>query len=195
MPYDPDQPGIELDPTVVTMASICVDTGQGRVSSKANEIMKNHLAWKTTNRERRAQMVIEMEANKYGKTLDSGAASNPSSTPTNPTPQVAAEGSALASNPTAGDNDFDYSRTMSASRFNVQVRIGPGGETVVDEESLYVDNSAEQDTHDYTHIEESDTTKFVNSATHSKKLRGYRWSGVETELFYDVRSSTIVRFS
>jgi len=77
---------------------------------------------------------------------------------------------------------------MSASKFNVQVRIAPNGETVVDEESLYVDNSAEQETHDYTHIEESDTTKFVNSATHSKKLRGSRWSAMETELFYHALS-------
>ena len=186
-PYNLDQPGIELDPTVVTMASICVDTGQGRVSSKANEIMKNHLAWKAANRERRAQMVAEMEANKYGKTLDSGAASNLPSTTTNPPPLPGTAAPAPANGPTTGESDFDYSQTMSASKFNVQVRIGPNGETVVDEESLYVDNSAEQDTHDYTHVEESDTTKFVNSATHSKKLRGSRWSSMETELFYDVR--------
>ena len=187
IPYDPDQPGIELDPTVVTMASICVDTGQGRVSSKATEIMKNHLAWKTANRERRAQMVAEMEAKKYGKALDSEATPNPTPlTPINPP--------APPGEPTARDNDFDYSQTMSASKFNVQVRIGPSGETVIDEESLYVDNSAEQETHDYTHVEESDTTKFVNSATHSKKLRGSRWSAVETELFYDVRSVPMPRF-
>ncbi|KAF9786201.1 hypothetical protein BJ322DRAFT_1099860 [Thelephora terrestris] len=172
------------------MASICVDTGQGRVSSKANEIMKNHSAWKTANRERRAQMVAEMEAKKYGKILGSGGATSPPpSTPINPlTPQTAVDGSAPASEPATGDNGFDYSQTMSSSKFNVRVRIGPNGETVIDEESLYVDNSAEQDTHDYTHVEESDTTKFVNSATHSKKLRGSRWSAMETELFYDALS-------
>ena len=60
--------GIELDPTVATMVSIRVDTAHGRVSSKANEIMKNHVAWKAGNRKRRAQMVAEMEAKKYGKT-------------------------------------------------------------------------------------------------------------------------------
>lgn len=196
IPYDPAQPGIELDPTVVTMASICVDTGQGRVSSKANEVMKNHTVWKTANRERRAQMVVEMEAKKYGKASDSGAASNPPpSVPANlPPSQVAVDGPGPASNPTAGDSDFDYSQTMAASKFNVRVRIGPNGETVIDEESLYVDNSAEQDTHDYTHVEESDTTKFVNSATHSKKLRGSRWSATETELFYDVRSCSMLCF-
>lgn len=170
------------------MASICMDTGQGRVSSKANEIIKNHSAWKAANRERRAQMVVEMEAKKYGKALDSEATPNPmtSATINPPPPQAAVDEPALPSERAPGDNDFDYSQTMSASKFNVQVRIGPNGETLIDEESLYVDNSAEQDTHDYTHVEESDTTKFVNSATHSKKLRGSRWSAMETELFYDV---------
>jgi len=135
-------------------------------------------------------MVAEMEAKKYGKALDSEATPKPtSSTPINPPPPLpTANESTPPTEPTSGANEFDYSQTMSASKFNVQVRIGPNGETVVDEESLYVDNSAEQDTHDYTHVEESDTTKFVNSATHSKKLRGSRWSAMETELFYDVRS-------
>jgi len=131
-------------------------------------------------------MVAEMEAKKYGKALDSETAQN--STPINPPPPQEADESASLNEPTTGGNDFDYSQTMSASKFNAQVRIGPSGETVVDEESLYVDNSAEQYTHDYVHVEESDTTKFVNSATHSKKLRGSRWSAMETELFYDVRS-------
>ena len=134
-------------------------------------------------------MVAEMEAQKYGKALDSEATPNPTPpTPIDPPPPQVADESMPLREPTTGDNDFDYSQTMSASKFNVQVRIGPNGETVVDEESLYVDNSAEQYTHDYTHIEESDTTKFVNSATHSKKLRGSRWSAMETELFYDVCS-------
>ena len=140
-------------------------------------------------------MVAEMEAKKYGKSLDSEAAPNPTpSTPMNPPPSQEVGESAPVNEPTTGEHDFDYSQNMSSSKFNVQVRIGPNGETVVDEESLYVDNSAEQYTHDYLHVEESDTTKFVNSATHSKKLRGSRWSAMETELFYDVRSLPMLRF-
>jgi transcription factor TFIIIB component B'' len=140
-------------------------------------------------------MVAEMEAKKYGKTSDSEATTNPTpSAPINPPPPQETDVSAPLSEPTTGDDGFDYSQTMSASKFNVQVRIGPNGETVVDEESLYVDNSAEQYTHDYTHVEESDTTKFVNSATHSKRLRGSRWSAMETELFYDVRSFPMLHF-
>jgi transcription factor TFIIIB component B'' len=137
-------------------------------------------------------MVVEMEAKKYGKALEPGTAPNPSVTMNRLTSGATGDGQEQANSRTAGESDFDYSQNMSASKFNVRVRIGLNGETVVDEESLYVDNSAEQDTHDYVHIEESDTTKFINSATHSKKLRGSRWSAMETELFYDVRPCSVV---
>ena len=138
-------------------------------------------------------MVAEMEAKKYGKVLDSEATPGPTPPATvNPPPPQGVDEPVPLSKPTTGENDFDYSQTMSSSKFNVQVRIGPNGETVVDEESLFVDNSAEEYTHGYTHVEESDTTTFVNSATHSKKLRGSRWSAMETELFYDVRSFPVL---
>ena len=58
---------------------------------------------------------------------------------------------------------------------------------IVDDQSLFVDRPEDDDTAGYTHVEESDTSKFVNSATYSKKMRGSRWSAEETELFYDVR--------
>ncbi len=82
--------------------------------------------------------------------------------------------------------NFDYTQGLSTSRFNVQVRIGPNGETIVDEESLVVDRAEVEDTQDYTHVVESDTTKFVNSATYARRFRGSRWSAEETERFYDV---------
>ncbi len=66
-PFDPDaDPGEEIDPTVVTMAVLCRDTGLGRVSSKAAEVQSNHAAWKAQNRERRARMKTLMERKKYG---------------------------------------------------------------------------------------------------------------------------------
>ncbi|KAI0296225.1 hypothetical protein BC826DRAFT_1005983 [Russula brevipes] len=73
---------------------------------------------------------------------------------------------------------------MATSRFNVQIRIGPNGETIVDEESLFVDRAEEHETDNYVHVEESDATKFVNSGSYSKKFRGTRWTAEETELFY-----------
>ncbi|KAF7979412.1 hypothetical protein HWV62_42532 [Athelia sp. TMB] len=201
---DPEAgPGEELDPTTMTMADLCSDTGQGRISSKAVQIQSNHSAWKASNRERRTRMKLLMESKKYGKKDD---AEEPETGPAqdSPTEIVATDNVAeilpvdsRAGSPVPSEGPviedetgqgFDYSEAMSTSRFNVQVRIGPNGETIIDEESLYVDRNDEAENLDYTHIEESDTTKFVNSATYGKKFRGSRWSAEETELFFDALS-------
>lgn len=185
-PYDPSaDPGEELDPTVVTMASLCDDIGQGRVSSKAAEILSNHAAWKARNREKRAHMRTLMELKKYGREheADDGAETTKGSKSAD-----AQEQETTADIPNGDENEggFDYMQGMATSRFNVQVRIGPNGEIIVDEDSLVVDRAEVEDTQDYTHVVESDMTKFVNSATYGKKFRGSRWSAEETERFYDV---------
>ena len=210
-PFDPDAgPGEDLDPTTVTMASLCDDTGQGRVSSKAAQVISNHAAWRAASKEKRARLRAIAEAKKYGRSLDddepvpavnsgdvAGSSEtnsaqevpsvrrSPSATPQAGPSSASAERSTQEGN--AGGDDFDYSQDLSTSRYNVQVRIGANGETIIDEESLFVNRDEEDDTQNYTHVEESDTTKFVNSLTYSKKPRGSRWSAEETELFFDVR--------
>lgn len=137
-----------------------------------------------------------MEARKYGRNEDGEDNQGVRGTePTleqtasaNATPGPSTESSAGAA-PAAEDTSgggFDYSQNVSTTRYNVQVRIGPNGEMIIDEESLFVDRNAEEDTTEYTHLEESDATKFVNSGTYAKRFRGSRWSAEETELFYDV---------
>ncbi|KII94131.1 hypothetical protein PLICRDRAFT_101319 [Plicaturopsis crispa FD-325 SS-3] len=182
------------------MAALCEDTGQGRISSKVVQIQANHAAWKAANREKRARMKMLMEAKKYGRKddeVEAGArqvnepAAVPSAAPDAEVVEGAEEGEGETVEPAAQDatgSGFDYSQAMATSRFNVQVRIGPNGETIIDEESLFVDREEEVDTTEYTHVEESDTTKFVNSATYGKKFRGTRWSAEETELFFDALS-------
>ena len=187
-PYDPSaDPGEELDPTVVTMAALCDDTGQGRVSSKAAEILSNHAAWRARNKEKRARMRTLMELKKFGRENEADG-ENHGADATKGTDDADAQEQTSADVLNAHENEgnFDYSQGLATSRFNVQVRIGPNGETIVDEESLVVDRAEADDTHDYTHVVESDTTKFVNSATYSKRFRGSRWSAEETERFYDV---------
>lgn len=193
-PFDPDaDPGEEIDPTVVTMAVLCRDTGLGRVSSKAAEIQSNHAAWKAQNRERRARMKTLMERKKYGHpesdeerdSTEVNADKEGSAEPP-PTTTVPAASSSAALDETG--NGFDYSQGLTASRYNVQVRIGPNGETIIDEESLTVDRDENDATENYTHVIESDATKFTNSGTYGKRFRGSRWSAEETELFYDVTS-------
>ncbi|KAI0003654.1 hypothetical protein BJV74DRAFT_810817 [Russula compacta] len=188
-------PGEDLDPTIITMAAICEDTGQGRVSSRAAQILDNHAAWKRSNKEKRVRMRALMEAKKYGRSEDIDEQCLPTST-VEPPPPVAIASAETPSRPTPSPGTpapptmpedgfgFDYSNTMATSRFNVQVRIGPNGETIVDEESLFVDRAEEHETDNYVHVEESDATKFVNSGSYSKKFRGTRWTAEETELFY-----------
>ncbi|KAM5530512.1 hypothetical protein V8D89_015828 [Ganoderma adspersum] len=210
-PFDPEtDPGEELDPTVVTMAALCDDTGRGRVSTRAAQIVNNHAAWRTSNREKRARMKVIMEAKKYGRNLDeeeegatraapdsqpeeSTNAAIPESISRSGTP-AADEGAVRRTDGTTDDESstrvdgFDYTENLAISRYNVQVRIGANGETIIDEDSLFVNRDEEHHTEDYTHVEESDFTKFVNSSTYSKKARGSRWSAEETELFFDALS-------
>ncbi|GLB35923.1 putative myb DNA-binding like [Lyophyllum shimeji] len=190
-PYDANaDPGEEIDPTVVTMASLCSDTGQGRVSRKAAEILSNHAAWKIQNREKRARMRTLMELKKYGREAEAEELeSNPAAVEkTLGEASTAGPSNAAAPIPAAvddNDNGFDYTQNLTTSRFNVQVRIGPNGETIIDEESLVVDRAEAEDTSNYTHVVESDHTKFVNSGSYGKRYRGSRWSAEETELFYN----------
>ena len=141
-----------------------------------------------------------MEAKKYGRREDGDTAqtrrpeaeseqTSADATPGQPSIQPVSGHPSTVED--ASGQGFDYSQNVATSRYNVQVRIGPNGETIVDEESLFVDRNAEEDTTEYTHVEESDVTKFTNSATYSKRFRGSRWSAEETELFYNVSSSYV----
>lgn len=194
-PFTSDaDPGEDIDPTAVTMAALCVDIGQGRISSKAAEIVDNHSAWKLKNREKRTRMRAIMEAKKYGRP-DDEAEDSPENPKQAEEPQPSTSIGLIASSstpPTTSGgigNGFDYSQDLTTSRYNVQVRIGPNGETIIDEDSLVVDRAENHGTENFTHVIESDYTKFVNSATYGKRFRGSRWSAEETELFYDVRIS------
>ncbi|KAF8506721.1 hypothetical protein F5888DRAFT_1629905 [Russula emetica] len=178
------------------MAAICEDTGQGRVSSKASQILDNHAAWKRSNKEKRTRMRVLMDAKKYGHTEDTedrsvpppavGPSSSVATTLAETPDRPASTSSGTPAPPAVSETrfGFDYDNTMATSRFNVQVRIGPNGETIVDEESLFVNRAEEHETDNYVHVEESDATKFVNSGSYSKKFRGTRWTAEETDLFY-----------
>jgi len=187
-PFNPNvDPGEDIDPTVITMATLCNDTGQGRVSSKAAEILTNHAVWKARNRERRTRMRVAMEAKKYGRQVEQETEQHPSVPMGDAaTPNDSNENAGQSTLGTDEQTGIDYSQQMETSRYNVQVRIGPNGETIIDEESLVVDRAENEDTSDYIHIVESDHTKFVNSGTYGKRYRGSRWSAEETELFFNV---------
>jgi transcription factor TFIIIB component B'' len=135
-----------------------------------------------------------MEAKKYGREADEETQGI--DRPPNALAEAQKTNVTSSANASGADEEtsIDYSQQLETSRYNVQVRIGPNGETIIDEESLVVDRAENEDTSNYTHVVESDHTKFVNSGTYGKRYRGSRWSAEETELFYNVRKvvSTLV---
>lgn len=202
LPYDVNaDPGADIDPNSITMAALCEDTGQGRVSSKAAEILTNHENWKKDRRERRTRMRELMERKKYGlpEDEDEAGAAKGKGPATKGDEETSVLGEALKASEEAvtvieDDTDASGYGNLQHSRFNVQVRIGPNGETIIDEESLVVDRveGGEQGEGEYEKVVESDMTKFTNSGTYGKRFRGSRWSKIETELFYDVRVCVLI---
>ncbi|KAG5220056.1 Transcription factor TFIIIB component [Salix suchowensis] len=168
--FDPDEgPGEELDPTVITMASLCSDTGQGRISSKASRSRK------TTQIGERRELA---ELKKYGRLTEDGEEA--------PLPTLLRHRRSLVFN--ISRIAWRTRRRRGRVRLHSRLRIGPNGETIIDEESLVVDRAQDVDTSTYTHVVESDTSKFINSGTYRKKCRGSRWSKEETELFFNALS-------
>ncbi len=133
-----------------------------------------------------------MEAKKYGREEELENIEEGESRPETQAATTNEASSTTLPSPDDSGNGFDYTQDLATSRFNVQVRIGPNGETVIDEESLVVDRAENDGTENYTHVIESDQTKFVNSGSYGKKYRGSRWSADETELFYDVSPSPLM---
>lgn len=85
---------------------------------------------------------------------------------------------------------FTFSLTVIVydyDRFAPQVRV-VDGRIELDLDSLTVDHATvdgvEQGPIEY--VDESSTSRFVNSATFSNKFRSEKWSEDETELFYKV---------
>jgi transcription factor TFIIIB component B'' len=155
------------------------------------------LAWKQQSKEKRARMRALAEQKKYGRPEEVDGETEAVVAPVaeaTPGPDDSAEVIVGPAEPSdaepaiadASGSGFDYSQDLTRSRFTVQVRIGPNGETIIDEESLTVDRTEDVDTTNYVHVVESDQTKFVNSASYTKKCRGSRWSAEETDLFYEV---------
>lgn len=176
-------PGDPLDPTSITMKDLCGDTSFGRVSSRHVQIQEAHSRARRDERQRRAQIMNIREAKeKRGDDIDDPDNSSNFHT----TSQYL---------PTITDNTdkhivSNFDETLKTSHFSVSMRMNAAGQLVLDEESLTVDRSANpeilQNEASMEHVEETDISRFVNSATHSRKLKGNRWTRGETDLFFEV---------
>jgi transcription factor TFIIIB component B'' len=182
------------------MSTLCADTGHGHRSSKFKEITQNFQKHKKLTREASNRQSEINEAKKYGRDATSKP-SRGSDAPQSPgasahaAPAESAVGS-QATGPVNGSVDgpphetaaLDHNSTTGTSQANAQIRLGADGQIVVDVATLVYDRSDEQGTAHYTEIEESDTTKFVNSSSFGRKSKGSRWSAEATELFFNVCS-------
>jgi transcription factor TFIIIB component B'' len=93
------------------------------------------------------------------------------------------------------DNN-DYDQQLRTNHYTVAMRVDTAGQLVVDEDTLIVDRSADPDIAQeeaaMSHVIESDTNHFINSASYTQKIKGCRWSNEETAFFYEVTTVAIL---
>lgn len=170
-----------IDPTKVTMNSICTDTGSGRVSSRWESSQILYAEARKRAKEERELAIAEAEA----KEQETGRFSRRKISKSEAESRLE-NGEVNTEGTNKSANDFSYEESLKASHFAPQVRIGANGEVVLDVESLQVDRSADPDlVEEYRHVEETDQSRFTNSNSWSKR-RTVRWSKEDTALFYDV---------
>lgn len=179
-----------IDPTQIRMSAICDDPGSGRISSRWESSQIQYADARKRAREERARALAEADEEERvtGRIGAKKAA---------PKPVLSSDGE--AANPAGGGeesvventgqnpDEFTYTESLKASHYAPQVRIGANGEIVLDMESLQVDRAADPELADepYSHVEESDQSKFTNNSSWSKR-RVVRWGKEDTALFYDV---------
>ncbi|KZV98988.1 hypothetical protein EXIGLDRAFT_831766 [Exidia glandulosa HHB12029] len=174
-----------LDPTLATMADICADPGVGRLSSRYEAVVNAYTEDKVKRKKKRLEMHARAMKRLYGQPIEGEES-------TSVVKQLSLkvdESSSKKGDGDGGDDDeWDYEATVHVSgQHAVQIRQGDGNQTVVDESSLQVNREDDPEHRAYEEmeeIEESDLTKFVTSATYTRKVSGQRWKKEETELFF-----------
>ncbi len=187
--------GDPIDPTSTSMKDLCSSSGSGRVSSRYIELQLAHAQAKRLERERRARIAAFREAkDKRGQDMEEAVAQAPVSV----LDPLAIDGEAVHGEHRSPPEDvdasaFDYKADLRSDHFTVSMRMDASGNMVVDEDSLVVDRAANPEyiaqMESMPHVEESELSHFVNSASHSRKTKGSRWSKEETALFYEASHS------
>ena len=105
-------------------------------------------------------------------------------------PEVLSLDEAMDPSNATDDNAYEYCGDLHTNHFTVSMRIDASGQMIVDEDSLTIDRAADpevvQHEESMVQVEETDYSRFVNSATYSRKPKGSRWNNEETILFYNV---------
>ena len=188
---EPEGTSEPIDPTQIRMSAICDDPGSGRVSSRWESSQIQYADARRRAKEERARALAEAdeEERETGRTGAKKGAPKPVLPGGEDTANAAGEESVME-NTGQNPDDFTYTETLKTSHYAPQVRIGANGEVVLDMDSLQVDRAADPELGEepYSHIEESDQSKFTNNSSWSKR-RVVRWGKEDTALFYGVWAS------
>ncbi|KIJ27174.1 hypothetical protein M422DRAFT_122619, partial [Sphaerobolus stellatus SS14] len=162
------------------MSTICDDLETGRISSRWESSQLLHAEAKKRAREERAKALAEADEEERETGRSTGRRYP------KPVLPVAKHdgGETTIDNNGQNEEEFTYDETLKASQYAPQVRIGANGEVVLDIDSLQVDRAADDNAEEYSHVEETDQSRFTNSNSWSKR-RVVRWSKDDTALFYD----------
>ena len=172
-----------IDTTQVTMSAICDDLGSGRVSSRWESSRLHYAEAQKRARDERARALVEANEEERG----TGRIGARKGGPKPVLPSSAPGEESVAENIGQNPDDFTYTESLKTSHYAPQVRVGANGEVVLDTDSLQVDRTADAEIAEETYgfVEESDQSKFTNSASWSKR-RTVRWGKEDTALFYEV---------
>ncbi|KAF8581645.1 hypothetical protein K439DRAFT_205281 [Ramaria rubella] len=174
-----------IDPTQVTMGTICEDPGSGRISSRWESSQTLYAEARKRGREERARAILEAEEDERETGRIGAKKASKPVIPGESDDAAAASEETVVENNGQNPDEFSYTESLKASHYAPQVRIGANGEIVLDMESLQVDRAADPEfVEEYSHVEESDQSKFTNSSSWSKR-RVVRWGKEDTALFYD----------
>ena len=202
-----------IDPTTMTMAALCNDPGVGRLSSRVIDVGKKHREMKNRKKSERLKLRLmneedlrndggddgtgrrrqlqDEEANRkekeelMNKQKEEKKALKKKMKEEKRQREGVEEGAEESSSSSDDDDDDDDDNNNTQGP---QMRM-VDGKIVIDEQTLYVDRSANNEFSSYEHVDELDSDRFVNTNTWRGKGKGRseRWTKLETEMFYDVR--------
>ncbi|KDQ19732.1 hypothetical protein BOTBODRAFT_27156 [Botryobasidium botryosum FD-172 SS1] len=168
------------DPMTTTMSALTRDAPIGRALSTRLDTIRGHQESQEKSREYSARRKALIKAGKKGSDVYDPDEHGPAAL------EAAAAAAAQARAKAAEENDEDEDdiSNLRESDTAPQLRVASNGSIELDELALTVDLVASVPEANYQLVVEDEKRKFVNTGTHSKKIRGLRWGGEETANFY-----------
>jgi transcription factor TFIIIB component B'' len=196
---DAESAAREHDPTSTTMSDLTTDLPIGKAT--ADRVSKIKKMAESRKRDREARFKIK-EMDKlisFGKTVERIEREKEGERERERIENELAQGidmdedyiaTAFGAATATDDEDDEIGFSgLKDSAMVPQVRMDASGNIVIDDLNMEVDRGgAGANDEEYEVVVERESDRFVNSSTHSKKIRGSKWTADETAVFYHVRS-------